>query len=152
MDRSPLVRPVAPQDLEALTDMVRQLARFHGDTPSVTPATLARDCLGQAPWLHVLVVEEQGALCGYAMLCPRARAQFGERAMELHHLYVHRGRRGRGLGRALIEGAEARARELGASMLSLSVMAENEAAGAAYLACGFEEVTGTGARRFRRYV
>jgi hypothetical protein len=92
------IRQVRPQDLEALADMVRHLTRFHGDAPAVTPATLARDCLGQAPWLVTLVAERQGALCGYAMLCPRARAEFGERGMDLHHLYVQRDLRGGGWG------------------------------------------------------
>lgn len=149
MPPHPMIRPVTPQDLEALADMVRHLARFHGDTPSVTPASLARDCLGQAPWLHVLVAEDHGALCGYAMLCPRARAQFGERAMDLHHLYVQKDLRGRGVGRALLSAAAQRATDLGAGFLTVAVMPDNTAAGLAYLACGFREDQ-VSARRFVR--
>lgn len=149
MALQPIVRPVTPQDLEALADMVRHLARFHGDTPTVTPATLARDCLGQAPWLHVLVAEVNGALCAYAMLSPRARAQFGERAMDLHHLYVQKDLRGRGVGGALVRAAEALADTLGARSLSVSSMPENDMAGRAYLAMGFRE-SRSGMRRFQR--
>lgn len=149
MTLKPIIRPVTPQDLEALADMVRHLARFHGDTPSVSPATLARDCLGQAPWLHVLVVEQNGALCGYAMLCPSARAQFGERAMDLHHLYVQKGLRGQGLGRALVEASAALAAGFGARFLTVAAWSENDMAGRAYRAFGFQE-SGLSLRRFRR--
>lgn len=148
MPQDPIIRPVAPQDLEALADMVRHLARFHGDSPTVTAASLARDCLGQAPWLHVLVAERSGALCGYAMLCPRARAQFGERGVELHHLYVQRDLRGQGVGRALVGAAQDLARGLGARFLTVAAEAENDAAARAYLALGFRESAVSG-RRFR---
>jgi GNAT superfamily N-acetyltransferase len=150
MPQSPIIRPVTPQDLEALADMVRHLARFHGDTPTVTPATLARDCLGQAPWLHVLVAERAGSLCGYAMLCPLARVQFGERAMDLHHLYVHKGVRGQGVGRALVGAAERLAEGLGAGVLSVAAMPENHAACQAYQAFGFHEQPQTERRFVRR--
>ena len=145
----PDIRPVAPQDLEALTDMVRHLARFHGDTPSVTSATLARDCLGQAPWLRVLVADRGGALCGYAALCPRARLQFGERGMDLHHLYVQKDLRGCGVGRRLIEAACDLARDLGADSVSVGTRADNAAAQQLYLSTAFQSVTGDGPR-FRR--
>ncbi|MGI3185065.1 GNAT family N-acetyltransferase [Nioella aestuarii] len=149
MSIKPIIRPVTPQDLEALADMVRHLARFHGDVPSVTTATLARDCLGQAPWLHVLVAEVNEALCGYAMLFPLARAQHGERGMDLHHLYVHKGLRGLGIGRALVRASEALAARLNARFLTVSAVQENDVAGQTYLSLGFEEAPNT-ARRFRR--
>ncbi len=144
-----IIRPVRPQDMDALANMVRNLARFHGDTPAVTPAALARDCLGQAPWLQTLVADRQGALCGYAMLCPRAQAQFGARGMDLHHLYVQKALRGQGLGQQLLRAAVALAEAHGARFLTVGTMPENSAAQAFYRQAGFVELAPAAGRFIR---
>ncbi|WP_300517529.1 GNAT family N-acetyltransferase [Aliiroseovarius sp.] len=131
------IRPVAARDLRALADLVGSLARHHGDTARVTQAGLARDCLGQAPWLRVLVAEHHGGLVGYAALCPRARMQFGQRAMDLHHLFVHRPLRWKGVGRALLGEAAALSRRLEADFLTVATDVENAQAQAFYEAAGF---------------
>lgn len=140
------IRPVEARDLRALGDLVGSLARHHGDTARVTQAELARDCLGQAPWLRVLVAEHHGGLVGYAALCPRARMQFGQRGMALHHLFVHRPLRGAGVGSALLEAAKAQARDLGACFLTVTAEPENDRARAFYERAGFGGVDCKAAR------
>ena len=131
------IRPVEARDLRALADLVGSLARHHGDVARVTQAGLARDCLGQAPWLQVLVAEHHGGLVGYAALCPRARMQFGERGMDLHHLFVHRPLRGQGVGQTLVEAAVTLSRRLGASFLTVAAEPGNEKAQDFYETAGF---------------
>lgn len=131
------IRPVEARDLRALSDLVDSLARHHGDTARVTQAGLARDCLGQAPWLRLLVAERHGGLVGYAALCPRARMQFGQRGMELHHLFVHRPLRGQGIGQALLEAAVDLSRQLDACFLTVASDTGNAAALAFYERAGF---------------
>ncbi len=140
------IRPVEARDLRALADLIGSLARHHGDRARVTQAGLARDCLGQAPWLRVLVAERHGGLIGYAALCPRARLQFGERGMELHHLFVHRPLRGAGVGRALLDASISLARQLQATFLSVAAAADNADAARFYQNAGFAPATAQGAR------
>lgn len=52
-------------------------------------------------------------------------------------VFVHESARGQGLGRALMEAAEARARERGARRMELDVNERNEAALALYASLGF---------------
>lgn len=132
-----IIRSVAAKDLRALADLVASLARHHGDAARVTQAGLARDCLGQAPWLHVLVAEHHGGLVGYAALCPRAQMQFGARGMDLHHLFVHRPLRGQGVGRALLSAAAELSRRLEADFLTVAAEADNGPAQAFYESAGF---------------
>ncbi|WP_424941686.1 N-acetyltransferase family protein [Aliiroseovarius crassostreae] len=140
------IRPVEARDLRALGDLVSSLARHHGDTARVTQASLARDCLGQAPWLRVLVAEHHGGLVGYAALCPRARMQFGQRGMELHHLFVHRPLRGAGVGRALLHAAAELSRQMQADFLTVAAEVGNDRAQQFYQGAGFAPSTADAAR------
>lgn len=143
------IRGVEAEDLPALAGMIAALAAHHGDRARITPEALARDALGEAPWLRVLVAEAGGGLLGYAALCPRMQLQFGQRGMDLHHLYLEPQARGRGLGRRLIEAAADLARGLGCSYLSVSAEAANWHAQTVYRACGFAALPG-GGRFYRR--
>lgn len=135
------IRPLEADDLPQLLRMVRALAAFHGDTAQVTRADLARDCLGPAPWLQVLLAGQGGALCGYAALSPRVQLQMGARGMDLHHLYVDPARRGQGVGQALITAAARAARAQGAQSLLVGTAPGNAAAQGFYLSQGFRDVT-----------
>ncbi|UWP91020.1 GNAT family N-acetyltransferase [Aliiroseovarius crassostreae] len=141
-----IIRAVEARDLRALGDLVSSLARHHGDTARVTQSGLARDCLGQAPWLRILVAEHHGGLVGYAALCPQARLQFGARGMELHHLFVHRPLRGQGVGRALLTAARELSHQMEADFLTVAAEAGNAAAQSFYEAAGFRALPDDTAR------
>lgn len=57
--------------------------------------------------------------------------------LNIHDIVVRADRRGQGVGRALLEWAEARARELGCCKLTLEVLSNNTRALAAYERAGF---------------
>ena len=59
---------------------------------------------------------------------------------EAKHLYLRTETRGRGLGRALLDELERRARELGAQELVLDTNASQVAAGGLYRSSGYEEI------------
>lgn len=131
------IRPFAYADTDHLHRMVCDLAHYHDDAPSVTRETLLRDITGAAPRARVLVAEDGGALCGYAALVPLVALQWGQRAAELHHLWVEPDWRRRGVGKALIDAAIDAARADGAKTLSVGTHPDNCAAQAYYLALGF---------------
>lgn len=140
------IRPLAPTDLPRVVRLIEGLARFHGDSARIDPATLQRDALGEAPWLRVLVAEEDGTLVGYAALLPTAQLQFGARGMDLHHIYVPPARRGDGIGTALFEAAQRVAREAGCTYFVVGTDPGNTAAARFYEARGMTRRAAPGPR------
>lgn len=132
------IRNAQLDDANRIAEMVGQLAVHHGDTPTVTPDDISRDIAGPQPWLHILVAEADGALIGYAALCSLIRLQFGQRGMDLHHLFVDPAHRSRGIGRSLVAASIARARALTCSYLSVGTHPENHAAQSFYVEQGFQ--------------
>ena len=98
LPRPPIVaiRHAKPRDLPELNAMILALAQHHGDASAMTPEVLERDLFGPMPWIQALVADsgEEG-LIGYAILVPLYKAQEGKRGMELHHLFVRDGQRGK---------------------------------------------------------
>lgn len=140
-----MIRPAQPIDLPQLCAMIHALAAHHGDASSMTEADLARDLFGPAPWFHILV-EDTAGLRGYAALTQLARLQYGQRGMDLHHLYVCTERRSAGLGKALLRASAAFARSAGCSYLTVSALADNAPAQAFYLKQGFSLAPVSGVR------
>ena len=146
------VRPMRRGDLAAVADMIRALSDHHGDFSRLSTASLARDALGRDPWVRIVVAEaEGGVLAGYMALTRLAWLQYGDRGMEIYHLFVQPGWRGRGVGRALIAEAKARAQGAGCVELKVGTHPANRAAMDYYLSQGFEEQPVVGAR-FRYYL
>lgn len=141
-----MIRPAAPTDLLQLCKMVHALAAHHGDTATATVANLKRDLFGPAPWLHALVFEDRRRLLGYAALTQLARVQYGQRGMDLHHLYVRSDARGDGIGKALLAASLDYARSKMASYVTVSALPGNDIAQAFYLAQGFHPAPVTGLR------
>ncbi len=122
------VRPAVPGDIAEILTLVEALARFHGDTPGASAASLFRDLFGHPVWAQALVAEGAGNIVGYAVLLPLARLHLGQRGMDLHHLFVRDGHRGAGVGAALVQAAMAGSRDLGCSYLTVSTHPDNDAA------------------------
>ncbi|MBS0564977.1 MAG: GNAT family N-acetyltransferase [Proteobacteria bacterium] len=140
------VRAMRGADLEEVAGMIRALAEHHGDMPRVTAAALARDTAGRDPWARIRVAEAGGEIAGYMALVRLAWLQYGDRGMEIYHLFVRPAWRGRGVGRALIGRAMREARAAGCVELKVGTHPDNRAAMAYYLAQGFEEQPLAGAR------
>ncbi|QFT57886.1 Aminoglycoside N(6')-acetyltransferase type 1 [Sulfitobacter sp. THAF37] len=126
--------------------MVRALAAYHGDTASLTPEDLARDTLGAAPWLTLLVAEGAEGLVGYAALFPLAQLQFGVRGMDMHHLFVRQERRRCGVARALVAASVTFAQGRGCRFLAVGTDPDNTAAQRTYDNLGFTRAPQAGPR------
>ena len=144
-----VIRRAEVADLAGLLAMVQALTRHHAEEPRVTLATLERDVFGVVPWFQVLVAEMDG-LVGYAALLPLARLGYGERGMDLHHLFVGDGARRSGVGAALLRGAEDLARGLGCGYLIIGTHPGNWAAQAYYSRMGYGRMGNTSVRFTRR--
>ncbi len=145
------LRPALPGDLPELTVMVTALAAHHGDDSQITPQTLSRDLFADPPWVRVLVAQQGPALAGYAALLPRYRLQFGQRGMDLHHLYVNPTQRGQGLGRRLIEASMAHAERAGCVALTVGTDSGNHHAQRLYEHIGFQKTSADGVYYVRRF-
>ena len=143
------IRDGKREDLPHVANMVRALAEHHGDRAKTNVSVLTRDFFGPHPWGHLLVAENAAELVGYAALCPVLRLQDGVRGMELHHLFVHSPFRGRGVGKALINGAEKTALAFHCAYLNVGAHPANEDAQSTYKAVGFVVRAGSTVR-FRK--
>ena len=130
------VRPARAEDDQALAaiDLVSWSSQ-------VTPAS-ARE--PGSPFFNdqtapeqVLVAEADGVVAGYVRLHQSIPLPSHGHVLEVNGLAVDPGKRGRGIGRRLMEDAKLEAARRGASKLTLRVLAPNAPARRLYEACGF---------------
>lgn len=123
-----VIRPYREADEVALIDLWR--AAFSEEPPWNDPATDIRRKLGVQRELF-LVAEIDAALAGAVM------AGFDGHRGWIHRMSVAALFRRRGLGRALMEAAERRLREIGCSKINLQVRASNQEVVAFYASLGY---------------
>ena len=140
------VRTADRADLPGILPMIQALAAHHGDEATVGLAELERDLFAIRPWLTALVADGDSGLMGYAMLCPLARVHFGQRGMDVQHLFVKPQFRGTGLGRRLVDAAMDEARAHVCSYLTIGTHPDNARAQKLYVRLGFEPVAPSGTR------
>lgn len=136
-EHSARVRAMERYDLAVVSGLIQRLARQHGDQPAIDPAMLETDLFCATPWLHGLVVERFSYVVGYALMTPRYHAQFTQRGLDLHHLYLLEGSRGLGLGRRLVDGVIAFARDADCRFVLVGAQGSNICAQRFYEAVGF---------------
>lgn len=130
---APLVRPVARSDYDQwlpLWDGYNAFYGRHGATaldPAITATTWQR-FLDPAEPVHALVAEHDGALIGLTHYLFHRSTTAIAPVCYLQDLFTSEGARGKGVGRALIEGVYARAQEAGASRVYWQTHETNAAA------------------------
>jgi GNAT superfamily N-acetyltransferase len=145
-DSSPAIRTARRTDAPAIARMIDLLAAYHGDVATADIAALERDVFGERPWVSVLVAEIAEELIAYAVLCPLYTAQYGQRGMDLHHLFVVPAWRSRGLGRRMVHAALDYARAQSCSAVTVGADAGNVAAQDFYQRLGFVRLPAPGPR------
>jgi GNAT superfamily N-acetyltransferase len=114
--------PALREFLTGLSPRVRYLRFFTGAPP--TSQAMLRILTGGAGCTDALVATENGAIIGHAMASD-ATGHAGSRRTEIG-VVVADGRRGMGVGAALVRGLLARAQDRGATALVMEVLAENQ--------------------------
>jgi len=89
------------------------------------------------PGAHTLIAVENGAYVGLLNAFEGFSTFACKPLLNIHDVIVTAAQRGQGHGRALMQAAEALARELGCCKLTLEVLAGNVKAQAAYAALGY---------------
>ncbi len=129
----PTIRPATGEDAGAL--LALDEATWGADvSPGERPTGIPPERLPDT-----LVAEVDGAVAGYVQLGRPTPLASNAHVLEIQGLAVDPRRRGRGLGRALVEAAAREAAARGARRLTLRVLAPNAAARRLYAACGFVE-------------
>ena len=141
-----VIRAVAEGDIARLAEMIDTLSAHHGATTNVPIETLGRDLLGTQPWAHARVAVMSGTIVGYAIGCPQYFAQFGERGLHLHHLFVDPQHRGAGLGTTLTHALIDLARALSCRFVTVSAATGNMEAQRFYENLGMRQSPVTGMR------
>ncbi|WP_448640812.1 N-acetyltransferase family protein [Geodermatophilus sp. URMC 63] len=133
------VRPVEPDDVAAVVDLVRELAEYEQAAHEVrlTEEQLHTALFGGSPALfgHVALGPD-GAVVGVALWFLNFSTWRGTHGVYLEDLYVQPRHRGAGLGRELLRTLAATCVERGYDRLEWSVLDWNEPAVGFYRAAG----------------
>ena len=135
------IRDVRPDDAEAIAGLLTQLG--YPTEPAAVERRLERlQVVGD----RVVVAELDGQVVGLAHLQVTPAIERDRPAAKLGALVVDEAHRGQGIGRALVEAAEAEARLRGCELLFLTTAERRDDAHAFYESLGLE-LTG---RRYGR--
>jgi ribosomal protein S18 acetylase RimI-like enzyme len=142
-----LIRPALAGDAHSIGKLARQFANYLrelGDPTEfkLTAETYLRDGFGTTPPAFAgLVAEDQGHVVGYLLYHFGYDSDAAARNLHIVDLYVEGAARRRGIGRALLAGAAAIAREAGAQEVIWSVYSRNVLAETFYEKLGAQRIT-----------
>ena len=123
-------------EIAALFDAYRQFYEKPADLPLARRYIIERF---QRKESVVIVAENHaGAIIGFTQLYPAFCSVLAEKTFVLYDLFVTPAARGTGAGRALMEAAEAHAKQTGAARLELQTAKTNLIGQSLYESCGWE--------------
>lgn len=138
-----MIRDATPEDAEALAaiynDAVVNSTAIWNDIQVDAANRVGWMQARQAQGLPVLVLEEAGAVTGYASYGP-FRAFDGYRETVEHSVYIRADRRGGGRGAALMQALLGFARAQGQHVMVAAIEAGNEASIALHRKLGFRDI------------
>jgi N-acetylglutamate synthase-like GNAT family acetyltransferase len=138
------IRDAGPDDAVELAELIGQLG--YPTEPAAVVRRLER--LAATGVDRLQVAEDDGRIVGLVGVHVSRSLEYDGDAAKISAIVVDESRRGTGVGRALVDAAEAEARARGCEVLWLTTAERRADAHAFYRALGFEE---TG-RRFARMV
>ncbi len=125
---TPLLRPAEPRDLNAIVQLIGELADFEELTAmlEVTPEKLAPHLFGDRPVAECLVGEVEGEVVAFALFYTNFSTFLARPGLYLEDLYVRPAHRRTGLGQALLRRLAQLAVERGCGRFEWSVLDWNE--------------------------
>jgi GNAT superfamily N-acetyltransferase len=133
-----VIRPVTPDDMEMLVNLVRELAVYEGREhhARATPDDFRRHLFGPRPAAEALIAEVAGEPAGFALWFTTFSTFRGKPGIYLEDLFVRQPFRAHGIGKALLASIARLAMERGSGWMGWSVMDRNEPAIGFYHALG----------------
>ena len=128
MTRTLIVRDARATDADGLARLCSQLG--YPTPPSAMPDRVAR--IGEDPNARALVAEQEGSLIGLATIHLRFTMNHEAPIAQLTLLVVDESNRTHGVGRALVETAEAWAKERGSKRITVTTALHRAGAHAFY--------------------
>lgn len=145
-----VIRPATPSDRPRIIKIFREINELHAlHHPDVFRVDYDDTALNEmlekreeTADYELLVAEVDREVCGFIELrvvsAPPLAILFPRTWMEIDSLAVTNSMQRRGIGRALLDAADSKARELGISLVQLTVWESNADARAFYERIGFE--------------
>jgi len=136
----PTLVPVGPDDLGALTELVRAYHDYdqHPFDEPVIVAALRQLCAG-TPYAQAWLLSLDGRQIGYASVSYGFSIEVGGLDFFLDEFFLEATWRGRGLGRQLLAMIEDEVKQLGGSRLCLEAELHNPRAAHVYATSGYVE-------------
>jgi len=136
----PVLRPVGPGDLEALTGLARAYYAYdrHDWDAPVIRAALQQLCDG-TPYARCFFILLDGQRIGYVSASYGFSIEVGGLDFFLDEFFLEEAWRGRGLGRQALALIEAEVRQLGGRRLCLEAELHNPRAAQLYATSGYVE-------------
>ena len=128
--RSALLRAAEPRDVEAIVNLVRELAEFErlADQLELTAERLHLHLFGERPVVEAVVAEVAGQVVAYALFFTNFSSFLGKPGLYLEDLYVQPAHRSAGLGQSLLRHLAGLALERGYGRFEWSVLDWNAGA------------------------
>jgi GNAT superfamily N-acetyltransferase len=120
----PAIRPAVPTDVADIAAMIRALAEYEklSHLCVATEQDLHAALFGPDPAAEVLIAHVGGDPAGFALFFPSFSTFLARRGLWLEDLFVVPERRGRGVGRALLQAVAAIAVERGCGRFEWAVL------------------------------
>ena len=125
-----MIRPATVDDIPAITQLVRGLARYERleSECTTTEDDLRMHLFGPRPYAEVFLAEDRGRVIGFASFFHNFSTFLGRPGIHLEDLYVLPQERGHGWGKALFAAVARVALERGCGRFEWQVLHWNEPA------------------------
>jgi GNAT superfamily N-acetyltransferase len=133
-----VIRPVFPDDMEVLANLVRELAVYEKleEYARATPDDFRQHLFGPRPAAEAAIAEIAGEAVGFVLWFTTFSTFRGQSGIYLEDLFVRPSYRGQGIGKAMLAMLARLAVERGCGRLEWSVLNWNEPAIGFYCALG----------------
>ena len=127
-----VIREARPDDAAGIAELANALSLHEGVEPGFSEDKVLRDGFGAQPAFSALVAEDNGVLCGYALVTDFYDTDRAGRNLWMLDLFVRPDWRRRGVARALLAAVAAEAVRRNAVSLWFGVLSSNSEARAFY--------------------